>query len=958
MAGLSVLRLALVVILAFALICGRARAEGPACNQPLDVCAGQVEGTFPLIAGGVPVAVITDAADWPGVLRAAGHLATDLSELARGEAAAGEFVIIAGTLGRSAEIDRLVAEGRLDVSAIEGVWEGYVQAVVDAPSEGVKRALVIAGADKRGTIYGLYDLSERAGVSPWAWWADVPVPHRPDLSVLPGSRADWPRVKYRGIFINDEKPALHGWVNHHYGGFKSGFYERVFELILRNKGNYLWPAMWGESIYDDDPLTGPLADEMGVVIGKSHHEPMGRAHVEWARYGEGRWDYTSNEEVLRDFWRAGIERLKDWETIVTLGMRGDGDEAMTEGTAIGLLERIVSDQRAIIAEVTGKPAAEQPSIWALYKEVQDYYDQGMQVPDDITLLFADDNWGNIRRLPKPGSERPGGYGVYYHFDYVGGPRNYKWLNTNQIERVWEQMNLAWEYGARQIWIVNVGDIKPMEFPISFFLDQAWNPEAMPRERMSAYTRAWAAQQFTEEHSAEIAQITELYTKYASRRKHELVDPETFSVVNFDEFRRVTAELEDLAARADGVRAVLPRDYDDAYVQLVWFPVQATANLYRLYEAVALNRLYAAQGRAADARAQAERAEKFYAHDAELTRIYHEDVADGKWVHMMSQTHIGYTYWQQPEEQVMPAVERPDVLAKGAVGVAVEGDRRGWWLGEKGAALPLSDVFAQQVRWIDVFNSGAEPLTARVSAREDWIQIAEGKRSVSGSERIEVRIDWEKVPEGRHTGEIRVRSGGWESLKIAVPVNKPRGWDAVKGYPLAGGFVAIEAAAASRTSESVDARWSVIPNLGRTGDGITLVPGTAPVFEPGSAAAPRLEYDLHLFEAKPVTVEVELAPTLDFKGDGGMRFALSLGASDPVIVNVHAQLTPADWSESHWEATVAKNSHHHTVTFPDVAAGAQTLTLWAIDAPLVFQKLVVSQEAVPESYLGPPVSAPR
>lgn len=958
MAGLSAMRLALALMTVFACLLGTARASGPECGAPLGICDGQVAGEFPLISGGVPVAVMADEADWPGVLRAARNLTTDLSELARREAAAGEFAIIAGTLGRSAVIDRLVAEGRLDVSAIDGVWEGYVQAIVEAPAEGISRALVIAGADKRGTIYGIYDLSERAGVSPWTWWADVPVPHRPELSVIAGSRADWPRVKYRGIFINDEKPALYGWVNHHYGGFKSGFYERVFELILRNKGNYLWPAMWGESIYDDDPLSGPLADEMGVVVGKSHHEPMGRAHVEWARYGEGRWDYASNEEALRGFWRDGIERLKDWETIVTLGMRGDGDEAMTEGTAVELLERIVADQRGIIADVTGKPAAEQASIWALYKEVQDYYDQGMDVPEDITLLFADDNWGNIRRLPKPGSERPGGYGVYYHFDYVGGPRNYKWLNTNQIERVWEQMNLAWEHGARKVWIVNVGDIKPMEFPISFFLDQAWNPEAMPRERMSGYTAVWAAQQFPVEHAGEIAQITDFYTKYASRRKHELVDPETFSVVNFDEFRRVTAELEALAARAHAVREKLPAEYDDAYVQLVWFPVLATANLYQLYEAVALNRLYTVQGRAADAWAQAERAEGFYARDAELTRIYHDDVADGKWVHMMSQTHIGYTYWQQPEEQVMPAVERPEVPKKARLGVAVEGDKRGWRAGETGAALPVFDVFAQQVRWIDLFSTGAGPVSARVEAKQDWIVLAGGKRSVNGSERVEVRIDWDKAPVGRHVGEIRVKTGIWGNVKIAVPVFKPDGWECVKGYPLANGFAAMDAAAASRKTDSAEARWSVIPNLGRTGDSVTLVPGTAPEFAAGAEDAPRLEFDLFVYEAKPLTVEVELAPTLDFKGQDGMKFALSLGGGEPVVVNVHERLTPSDWDERHWEATAAKNSHHHSVTFPDVVEGAQTLTLWAMDAPLVFQRLLVSQAPVPESYLGPPVMAPR
>ncbi len=934
-------------------------AEGQGCERPLDVCFEHADERFPLISGGAPIRIITDAGDWPGVLRAAENLATDLERLAQGGAhEEGDIIILAGTIGRSALIDQLITNGKLDVSEIQDVWEGYVQAVVDAPADGVSRALVIAGADKRGTIFGVYDLSRRAGVSPWHWWADVPVPHRPDLSLVPGSRAEWPRVKYRGIFINDEKPALYGWANHTYGGFNSAFYERVFELILRNKGNYLWPAMWGEAIYDDDPLTGPLADEMGVVLGTSHHEPLGRAHVEWARYGEGKWDYVTNDAFLRDFWRAGMERMKDWETVVTVGMRGDGDEAMTEGTAISLLERIVTDQRALIEDVTGRPAPEQPSIWALYKEVQDYFDQGMQVPEDITLLFADDNWGNIRRLPDPGATRQGGYGVYYHFDYVGGPRNYKWLNTNQIERTWEQMNLAWEFGARQMWIVNVGDIKPMELPVTFFLDQAWNPEAMTLEAMGQYPEEWASQQFPKEHGAEIAEILKLYTKYSSRRKHELVDPDTFSVVNYSEFRRVTEEFEALAVRADAVRAQLPPEYDDAYVQLVWFPVQAVCNLYRLYEAVALNRLYAEQGRASDALAQAALAEKYYAHDSELTRIYHEDVADGKWVHMMSQTHIGYTYWQQPDEQVMPAVERPGVPDGRGLGVAIEGDRRGWRPGDRGAVLPPSDVFNQQVRWIDLFKTGGEPVKARLESRQDWIRLQEGRVTIDGTQRISVAIDWEKVPAGAHTGVVQVKTGFWSSLKIEVPVFKPVGWETVQGFSAAPGYVAMDAASASRKIDGQGLDWQTIPNLGRTGDGITLYPATNEPARPGAPDAPRLEFDVHFFEARDVTVEVELAPTLDFKGQGGMRYAVSIDEGAPVIVNINENTAVGDWNEQAWEALVARNSHQHRTVFPGISPGKHVIKVWAIDAPLVFQKVTASQRPVPESYLGPPVSLPH
>src|SRR5919202_1500446 len=258
------------------------------------------------------------------------------------------------------------------------------------------------------------------GVSPWYWWGDVPVKKKKEIYVAKGTfKHDEPSVKYRGIFINDEAPAFSGWTKEKFGGVNHAVYEKMFELILRMKGNYLWPAMWGNAFADDDSLSAKLADEYGIVMGTSHHEPMTRAQQEWKRYGAGAWDYEKNDSTLRAFWRRGIERMGTRENVVTVGMRGDGDMPMTQGTAIALLERIVADQRKIIADVTGKPASATPQLWALYKEVQDYYDKGMRVPDDVTLLFSDDNWGNIRRLPGAADRnRAGGFGVYYHFDYV------------------------------------------------------------------------------------------------------------------------------------------------------------------------------------------------------------------------------------------------------------------------------------------------------------------------------------------------------------------------------------------------------------------------------------------------------------------------------------------------------------------------------------------------------------
>jgi Glycosyl hydrolase family 115/Gylcosyl hydrolase family 115 C-terminal domain len=605
------------------------------------VIAAPAPGAVALITPKGVAAVIVDPADDVGVLRAAANLRTDMAAVSgnKGLAEQAGLPVIVGTIGQSTAIDALIAAGKLDVTGITGVWEAFVQQVVEAPSPGTTRALVIAGADRRGTIFGIYDLSARIGVSPWHWWADVPVPIRDHVYVSAGRRIDAPKVRYRGIFINDEEPALGDWARGQFGGINAKFYDRVFDLLLRLKGNYLWPAMWGKSLWQDDPKAAQLAHESGVILGTSHHEPMMRAHVEWQRAGPGKWDYRSNAAALQAFWKDGVTRSNGTDRIVTIGMRGDGDEPMEQGTAITLLETIVADQRNIITQVTGTPAENTPQIWALYKEVQDYYDQGMRVPDDVTLLFADDNWGNIRRLPPAGTKRKGGAGVYYHFDYVGDPRNYKWINTNQIERVWEQMGSARANGADTMWIVNVGDIKPMELPTSFFLDLAWNPDGWPLDSLPTYYKTWAAQQFGAAQSVEIAAILAKTTRLNARRKPELIDAAYYRTNDDGEAERIAADYVDLDRRARAIGAVLRRDQQSAFYQLLLHPIEAMANLHRLYRATA-------EGDAKDAGAA-------FAQDQAIGKGY-EALENGKWRGMMSQTHISYTGWQQPERDVQPS----------------------------------------------------------------------------------------------------------------------------------------------------------------------------------------------------------------------------------------------------------------------------------------------------------------
>lgn len=627
------------------------------------------EDAFTLVKPFVAAPILIDNNIDSGILKAIVNLSVDIDKvtgvspiLKVDKVSAEETVLLIGIIGKSKYIDDLVKNKKINASELQGKYEKYLIQTVQNPFEGVKEALVIAGSDKRGTIYGIYELSKQIGVSPWYYWADVPIKKQENIYIKRGKYTEGePAVRYRGIFLNDEAPALSGWSNATFGGFNSKFYEKVFELILRLKGNFLWPAMWGSAFYDDDPQNGILANEMGIVMSTSHHEPMAMAQSDWHRYVKRNnlpniWDYTKNTKALQESWRFGMQRAKDWEKVVTVGMRGDGDEAMSEDTNIALLEKIVKDQRKIISEVTGKKPEETPQVWALYKEVQDYYDQGMRVPDDVTLLFCDDNWGNVRKLPEINSKpHKGGYGMYYHFDYVGAPRNSKWININPIQRVWEQMNLTYTHGVDRIWVVNVGDLKPMEYPISFFLDMAWNPSRFNPQNLLDHTEKWCEQQFGSTYANEAARLINLYSKYNRRVTPELLNDKTYSLENYNEFETVMADYRNLVIDAMRLYYLMPSEYKDAFDQLVLFPINACSNLYEMYYAQAKNKLYAAK-KNIQANYWADKVKECFERDSLLTIHYNQTIAGGKWSHMMDQVRIGYTSWNNPPKSIMPKVE--------------------------------------------------------------------------------------------------------------------------------------------------------------------------------------------------------------------------------------------------------------------------------------------------------------
>ena len=555
--------------------------------------------------------------------------------------------ILVGTIGHSAAIDQLVKQKRINGNLLKGKREKFIITLIDGQ-------LVIAGSDRRGTIYGIYELSQQMGVSPWYDWADVPVEHHDSIFVNKGIYTDGePAVRYRGIFLNDEAPCLTSWVKNTYGtGYGDHrFYQRVFELVLRLRGNMMWPAMWGWAFYADDPENEKTADEMGIVMSTSHHEPMARNHQEYARNrkGWGPWNYQKNKANLQKFFREGIERMKGTEQIVTIGMRGDGDEAMSAEADTKLMTNIINDQRKIIADVTGRKASETPQVWALYKEVLDYYDKGMKVPDDVTLLLCDDNWGNVRRVPNAKERKhKGGWGLYYHVDYVGAPRNSKMLNCTPVQNPWEQLTLAYENGIDRLWILNVGDLKPMEYPISQFMDIAWNPHKYAANQITNHTRDWCAQQFGEEQADEAARLLNLICKYNGRCTPEMLDKNTYSLEN-GEWQEVVNQY--LKIEADALRQYnsLPAAYHDAYRQIILFPIEVMSNLHQMYFAQAMNNQLYELGNP-KANIWADECENHFKRDSLICDEYNHKMAGGKWNGMMTQKHIGYTSWNDAFEK--------------------------------------------------------------------------------------------------------------------------------------------------------------------------------------------------------------------------------------------------------------------------------------------------------------------
>ena len=1000
---------ALLVLPLVAAMVAPAAAAAPEHTRPDEsyVVTTPRPGAFPLVARGKAAPIVVSGADKAGVVRVAGDLGTDIERVtgvrpvvSHDRVPKGSEPVLVGTLGASPLIDQLVAAGKLDVRGIAGKWETSLQQVVRDPLPGVHKALVIVGSDQRGTIFGAYDVSRRIGVSPWHWWDDVPAAQHDELYVLPGRHTQGtPAVKYRGFFINDENPALGTWAPGmfgeglapgHPGGFNSKFFARVFETMLRLKANYLWPAVWGRAFAEDDPANHATASAYGVIMGTSHEAPMMRGIEEWNRHavpavrdatgnivtpghdpygGTGEWSFRRNAEAIKAYWRDGIERMvdEDFEGVVTLGMRGNGDVGLPDGDGIELMQEIIATERQILAE---EGALDAPQVWTLYKEVQRYWDKGLRAPDDVTVVFTDDNWGNMRKLPDPSlPPRAGGYGMYYHFDYVGGGRNYKWVDTINMANTWEQLDTTYRSGVDKLWVVNVGDMKNEELPLQYFLDYAWKP--MPLSELPAWEKRYAAENFGGRHAAAIAEVLHTYGVLQSRRKPELLnrrittapdgtityddEENPYFLENYREMDRVTAQWRDLAEDAERIGRALPAAHQDAYFQLVLYQVKATANLYALRRAEFTNIRYAAQGRAAT-NDLADETDALFAEDQALNDNYNTDLADGKWRNFQLQPKIGYgdvarygpnAPWQQPErnnvalpDEVFPAVQRITVPQAADMGVAVDGSDQYWPASAQQAVLPtFSRYQSQPGQYLEVFNRGATAFDYRVRPAKSWVTVSPSHGRVSEQVRVSVKVDWARAPAGVTRVPITVSGAGRDVVVEAVVDNTK--WQPKRGFVEANGYVSMLADHPSR----VVGDWLRIPDIGRDGNGMRP-----------SAGAGKLEYRLNLTTTGPVTVWVYLSPRNNVHPTEGLRYKVSLDDAEPRLVNVTTATGADDTSMNRaWERNTSDNVNRTATTHVVSRPGEHVLSVWAVDPTVVVQKIVVDTGGLAPSYLGPPES---
>lgn len=918
--------------------------------------------------------------DWSGVQRAVDNLCGDIFCVIGREgcrtAVPEDADVIVGTWGKSRALDELFKQGKFDPTGLIGKWESFRLQIVED-------RLIIAGSDKRGTIYGVYDLCEKIGVSPWKWWADVP-PRRVQALYINLDRPyeeDEPSVKYRGIFINDEY-AFDNWAINRGDTTLSDAYERIYELLLRLKANTLWPAMHlGSPTFHLDPSNAANADDYGIVIGTSHCEQMLRNNEQeylpyeeaWEREHPGKalykvklpdsprpcayiWTRTHpdtgapvyNQELLRDYWRKSVEQFGRYECMFTVGMRGLHDAgwqpvgAVTPEEKSRQMEEILAEQRMILADTLEQSPEKIPQLLIPYKEIQEIYDAGMKVSEDITLMWTDDNFGYLRQVPtKSERERSGGAGVYYHVGYHGDPNSYIWLCTTPFALIREEMVKAYDCGADRIWILNVGDLKPAENQMEYFLKLARRIDIMRNRDLRSYAAEQAKRDFgfSDDVAQEYADIMIRFQRLAYSRKPEHFCQGLFNCEAYgDEGQRYMEAYHGLVERAEALYAGLEQTYRPAFFQLLLYPLRSCAHTAVKYICADKSALYARQGRGGCTRQYANASDQAYFSVVEDAKAYNAQL-DGKWNLMMDP--------YQPSFRTRGAV-LPNLLPRSP------GETLGYSNLMIVPELPLSFFCGQKQRFLDLCNTGSGYVDWFVESAPEWLRCSRTSGSVITSQRIWLTVDWDAAPQGQTAAAFTIawRDSEKRLCRETVPLQVERSGAPPDCWIEGGGAVSILAAHADALIPGRGNGWHMEPDLGRTGDALKVYPNWAePASSPGAEDSACALYSVWFATAGVFPVEVYRIPTLNERGQ--MRFALALDDGEPqVFAGCNAYGGP-QWSEA-----VLANAEILSGELEVGSPGLHTLRLFHIDPGATIEKLVIYTGPKQSTIFGPPESGRR
>lgn len=942
---------------------------------------------FTLASPRQTAAILYDASDAAVVKRAAELFAADVEAVTgrrpQVTSATGETgpAVIVGTVGGSALIRRLSEAGKIDTAPLEGAWERYLIQTVANPLPGIRKALVIAGSDRRGAAYGLFTLSELIGVSPWYWWADVPVKKHAALHVdAPPTYSQTPSVRYRGIFLNDEDWGLTPWASQTFeperGNIGPRTYAKVCELLLRLKANYLAPAMHPVSTsFNQIPENKLVADTFAIVMGSTHCEPLLlNTASEWDTQTMGPWNYDKNKEGINRVLTQRVRENSPYENVYTLALRGLHDGAMSTTLPmhekVRMLQQALLDQRRILAENIDRPVETVPQAFTPYKEVLEIYSNGLELPDDITIVWPDDNYGYMKRLSGVREQRrTGRSGVYYHVSYLGVPHSYLWFSTTPPSLMYEELRKAYDTTADRLWLVNCGDLKGSEMQVSLFLDMAWDIGRFTADNVVSYPARWLAGIFGEAYYDRLEAMTREHLRLAFPRKPEymgwgyhwnrfdhnceqLTDTD-FSFTNYDEAQRRLEAYRQLGARAEALLHEIGDEARPAFYQLVYYPLRGAELMNRMTLGGQRNRWYARQGRAAT-NAVRDEVQRCYDSLQVITRGYNS-LLGGKWNHMMSmrQNYDGVSaYFNLPHLATHDAAGAPR-LALQVAGEDVTGARAFH-------ALPAFDNYLRRTYPVEIYNRGGGTLAWTAHASEPWVVLSKSAGKTAAEERITVGIDWEKAPSGNAVPAQIVFRAGEQSEKVLVSLFNPTAPSRaeLRGiYVENNGCVSIPAAGCHRVRENDRIKITAVEDLGIEGPALQLGDPTAPLQIFRSRDVPCAEYDFYAFDAGSVDVYTYVLPTFPLHADRDFRIGENTNTDTKYSVQIDdgALATP---SSSHveysqvWFESVLRNCAVNKSTLHIDKPGRHTLRIRVGDPGIVLQKIVLDFGGMKRSYLGP------